>query len=122
MHSALVADMVPVEQAHCVRSLRIMPRSRRSFWDALAARDPRWLRQRGWPISIAGRTAGDFPGGTIAYDTAGQRALITIDPPVSSVDFLRELAAHFGFDRTRTVICLTWPTQMVHVAPPKPWY
>lgn len=121
-YSALVADMVPAHEARGKDGLRIGPRSKREFWDALASRDPRWLRRHGWPISIAGRAAGDFPGGTVAFHLASRSVLLSVDPAVSSPDYLRELAAHFGFECRSAKVSLSRRNLADQVGPPKPWY
>lgn len=121
-YSALVTDMIPMHEAPCIGGLRMIPRNKRAFWDPLASRDPRWLRRSGWPISISGRAFDDFPGGSVVFDLAAKRVLLTVDPVLSSSEFVQELSAHFGFLRQTVTIQECRGSGTISVAPPKPWY
>lgn len=121
-YSALVADMVPIDEAPDQDGLRVGLRNQKDFWDELALRDVRWLRRHGWPVSVAGRTANDFPGGTVAYNLALKRSVLTVDPALASPAFVRELSAHFGFEHKNAIVRQSIRTTIDCVAPPKPWY
>jgi len=121
-YSALVADLVPAHEATSINGLWVGPRSKRQFWDALASRDPHWLRRRGWPTSIAGRAAYDFPGGSVSYHLASGTVQIVMDAELAAPIYQREVANHFGFELGRASFQLTSGRLMRPVAPPKPWY
>ena len=121
-YSALVAHIVPVEQAHCLFGLKIMPCGRRKFWDSLAARDPHWLRRQGLPISIAGRLVGDFPGGSVSYHAASGTHHIVMDAELAAPNYQREVANQFGFELGCACFQFTPRGLKCPVAPPKPWY
>ena len=121
-YSALVADTVPAYEAPCINGLRVAPHSKRQFWDSLASRDPRWLRQRGWPVSIAGCVERDFPGGNVVYHATTGTFQIVMDADLANPIYQREVANHFGLDLTCDSFRLTRQRLGRPVAPPKPWY
>ena len=121
-YSALVADMVPAHEAPCIDGLRVAPHSKRQFWDGLASHDPRWLRRRGWPVSIAGREEGDFPGGSVVYHVTAGIFQLVMDADLANPIYQREVADHFGLDLTCARFQLTVQRLGRPVAPPKPWY
>lgn len=121
-YSALVADTVPLHETRCIAGVRQSPRNPRCFWDDLASRDPQWLRRRGWPISMAGRTLTDFAGGTVSYEKLPGQFEVEMDGELTSPDFAQEVVAHFGIPLERTQFRWREAQARNPIGLPKPWY